>query len=562
MLSMWRALDARRRIIVIVATLAMFGAVLGLSRMATQPSLTLLYAGLEPGPAGEVVRALDQRGVSYQVRGDSIWVDAAQRDSLRMTLAAEGLPANGAAGYELLDGLSGFGTTSQMFDAAYWRAKEGELARTILASPDIRAARVHISSSRPEPFLPDVKPTASVTVTTSLGTLPEAQVKALKFLVASAVAGLQPRDVAVIDSSGGLLQAGDDVPGGARAGTDRAAALKQNVERLLAARVGAGHAVVEVNVETETSRESITEKRFDPQNRVAISSETQERSNSSQGNGGAGVTVASNLPTGDANAQGSSSKSQESETRERVNYEVSQTQRQLDRGPGAVKRLSVAVLVDGIRTTDAAGKETWAPRPEAELTALRDLVASAVGFDEKRGDVITLKTLQFEPLAALGTPATASMFGAMALDPMTLIQIAVLSVVALALGLFVLRPILTQARGAQAAGGDLAGLPAPDGAWGGAELPRVVSGEIDIGDGLGNGLGDGFGDGLGGLPDLPVFNPEMPGMGLGGDAGEGLAAGNEDPVVRLRRLIEERQDETVAILRSWMEETDDSRERA
>ena len=113
-------------------------AVLGLARMAAQPSMALLYAGLEPGPAGEVIEALEARGVQIQVEGGSILVPATERDALRMTLAAEGLPTNSTKGYELLDGLSGFGTTSQMFDAAYWRAKEGELARTILSSPSIR----------------------------------------------------------------------------------------------------------------------------------------------------------------------------------------------------------------------------------------------------------------------------------------------------------------------------------------------------------------------------------------------------------------------------------------
>ena len=146
-LSLWSALDMRRRIVVIGATIAMFLAVLGLSRMANTPNMALLYAGLDSSAAGEIVAALEQRGVAYEVRGDSISVDSTQRDALRMTLASEGLPTTGAAGYELLDGLSGFGTTSQMFDAAYWRAKEGELARTILANPQIRAARVHIAQA-------------------------------------------------------------------------------------------------------------------------------------------------------------------------------------------------------------------------------------------------------------------------------------------------------------------------------------------------------------------------------------------------------------------------------
>ena len=190
-IAIWSALDLRRRIVVVGATLAMFVAVLWLGRIAGQPDMALLYAGLEPAAAGEVVAALDQRGVAYEVAGASIMVDASQRDSLRMSLATEGLPAAGASGYELLDNLSGFGTTSQMFDAAYWRAKEGELARTLLAMPDVKAARVHIASAPTRSFQPGAEPSASVTLTTASGGMTEAQAQAVRHLVASAVAGMR-----------------------------------------------------------------------------------------------------------------------------------------------------------------------------------------------------------------------------------------------------------------------------------------------------------------------------------------------------------------------------------
>ncbi len=527
----WNALDATRRIVVIAATIAMFLAVLGLSRMATTPNMALLYAGLDAGAAGEVVAALEARGVAYEVTGDSIRVSSAQRDELRMMLASDGLPTSGAAGYELLDGLSGFGTTSQMFDAAYWRAKEGELARTILAVPSIRAARVHIAKAPAQPFRTEERPTASITVTTAGGGLPAAQARALQHLVAAAVSGMRPEDVAIIDSVAGLIPTGDDsmMPGSA---DTREAALKRNVERLLAARLGPGRAVVEVSLAVVTERESVTEKTFDPATRVAISSETEERSNSTTDPGG-DVTVASNLPEGDA-AAGASGKSNSSETRERVNYEVSETQREVLRLPGAVRRLTVAVLIDGTTTAAADGTTTFTPRPEDELTALRDLVASAVGLDETRGDVLTLKSMAFEPLANLGTeamePGLLPPMGPV--DVMTLLQIGILALVVLALGLFVVRPVLLSgARRSNAlpppeATLALPGL-GPDGAGrgtGGQGL-RVLTGEIDDGD----------------LPHLSLVSQ--------GDEG----AQDADPVTRLRRLIEARQAESVEILRGWME---------
>ncbi len=318
------ALDGRRQVIVIMATLAMFAAVFGIARLATTPSMSLLYSGLEPAASGEVLRALDQSGVAYEIRGNAIYVETPRRDQMRMQLAGDGIPANSAMGYELLDNLTGFGTTSQMFDAAYWRAKEGELARTIVTSPNITAARVHIANASSRPFARDTMPSASVTVTTPSGALARDHAEALRFLVASAVAGLEAENVAIIDGRGGLIAGQDETGAVAGAqGADRAAEMKRNLERLLAARVGAGNAIVEVSVENVTERELITERRFDPENRVAISTDTEERTSQSSDSGNGDVTVASNLPEGDGAAGGSKSSSQDSETREQVNYEVS-----------------------------------------------------------------------------------------------------------------------------------------------------------------------------------------------------------------------------------------------
>jgi flagellar M-ring protein FliF len=526
LLSVWTALDMRRRIVVVGATLAMFAAVLGLGRMASAPSLELLYSGLDGGAAGEVVAALEARGVPYEVRGASIFVDGAQRDELRMTLAAEGLPANGGQGYELLDSLSGFGTTSQMFDAAYWRAKEGELARTIVASPGIKAARVHIATAGSTPFRRQAAPTASVTVTTASGPLDATRAKALKYLVASAVAGMDPEMVSVIDANGGLILGTEDTQ--TAGGRDRAEAMRQNVARLLEARVGRGNAVVEVNVDTVTDREQITERRFDPESRVAISQETEESTSQSTDSRGGEVTVASNLPDGDAAADDGQSSSQNSETRSRTNFEVSETQREILRGPGAVKRVSVAVLVDGIPTTAADGSVEWQPRPEAEMEALRELVASAVGYDAERGDTITLKSMEFSPAEMQGTAAAASLADRLAFDAMSLVQLVVLGIVALILGLFVVRPILS-GRGIERQETPALAAPAPAAPPADPSAGPALDGEIDDG--------------------VAFSAPMLSDMGAGrsGDA-------NSEAVTRLRQLIEERREETVGVLRSWMED--------
>ncbi|WP_407493751.1 flagellar basal-body MS-ring/collar protein FliF [Pseudooceanicola sp. MF1-13] len=527
-IDLWTGMDMRRRVIALLSIVAVAVTLATLYRLATKPGLALLYSGLESSQAGEVVRSLEQRGVLYEIRGGAIYVEGAARDELRMTLASEGLPRNNSQGYELLDSLSGFGTTSQMFDAAYWRAKEGELARTIATSPQIQAARVHIANAGSNPFQRDLKPTASVSVTGS-GSLSSGQVRALKFLIASAVAGLRPEDVAIIDSSGELL-AGDERQQGATGADDRADQLRDRVQRLLEARVGFGNAVVEVSVDTVTERESIRERRFDPESRVAISTDTEERSGTSE-NSANDVTVASNLPDGDA-AGSDNSSSQSTETRERVNYEVSETEREIIRAPGAVKRLSVAVLVNGATSVNAEGEQVIEPRADEELQALKDLVASAVGFDEDRGDIITIKSMLFEEIVPEGTLASGSWTDGLALDPMALIQMGILALVAIVLGLFVVRPVL------RGPAGNSVALPAPSQNTVAPESD-ALTGEISDDDFT--------------LPDLPVISDFDTGGLPGFDDVQ-----SSDPVARLQSLIGERRDETVEILRGWLEDREET----
>ncbi len=533
--NVWAGLDARKKGIIVAAVLVTFVAVLGLSRMATAPTMKLLYAGLENGAAGDVVRALEQRGTAYEVRGGSIYVPASERDELRLTLASEGLPSNGGRGYELLDSLSGFGTTSQMFDAAYWRAKEGELARTIVASPHVSQARVHLANTGTNPFQRSYEPTASVFVVPTRAPITPAQANAMRHLVASAVSGLDVAKVAVIDANGSLIGT-PETAAASSVSDDRAQQLRERVLRLVEARVGAGNAVVEVSVETVTETESIRERRFDPDSRVAISTETEERSDSSTNQGGGDVTVASNLPDGDG-AGNEESQARTSSTRERVNYEVSETELEIIRAPGAVKRLTVAVLVNGIQEAGENGEITFAERPQDELESLRELVASAVGFDSERGDVITLKSMDLPAVEPLGTSGRMSLFDRMGLDGMSLVQMLVLAVVSLVLGLFVIRPILAKPPA----------LPAP-------RPPALPGNDPNEGD------------------SAPVLTGEVensetgqfealrgPNMDSGFPAAiadpPALSGASADPVERLRALIGERQEETVEILRSWLEES-------
>lgn len=514
-LQFWSALDMRRRIIVVVASLAMFVTVLVMSRVASAPSMALLYSGLDAEAAGQVVAELESRGVEYDVRGEAIFVPEGERDSLRLGLAAEGLPAQGGAGYELLDSLTGFGTTTQMFDAAWTRAIEGELARTILASPQISAARVHIARGEDRPFSARSAPSASVMVT-AVGGLTQDQAQALRHMVAAAVTGLTPDRVEVVDSVTGLIRIDPAGTGGSAA--QRAETIRTNIERLLEARVGQGRAVVEVSVEVVTESEVMSERRLDPQGRVAIQSETENTSGSETAGEGA-VTVASNLPDGEAGTEGGP-QSQSQETRERVDYDVSETVREVTRMPGDIRRIGIAVLLDGVRVTAEDGTESWQPREETELAALRELIAAAAGIDEARGDQLTLKSLELVPVTPM-EPQDASGLG---LDVTRLSGLGLLALTLFAL-VFLLRRSMRPA--SVRADAPFALPPAGD------SIGPVLTGEV----------ADGF--------DLPAFSRSLP-----DDGGPGFP---QDPVTRLRRLIGERQAESIEILREWMNE--DGRQR-
>ena len=414
-----------------------------------------------------------------------------------------------------------------MFDAAQWRAVEGELSRTLLAQPAIRAARVHIARNPARSFGQDMPMTASVAVTPRSGGTTVEQAQAIRHLVAAAVAGLSPDQVQVIDTLNGLVAPVEDSALAAAEG--KAAEIRQNVERLLAARVGPGRAVVEVAVDLVTETESITERKIDPEGRVAVSSESENQSGNQTSPGGP-VTVASNLPEGQGVAGQAGSSSEK--TRETVNYELSETRREVQRLPGDIRRLSVAVLVDAADSLAEDGTVTRQPRSEEELAVLRDLVASAVGLDEGRGDVLTLRSLEFQAQPEAGTVLEAGLFAG-PLPVMTLVQTGALVLVVLVLGLFVIRPILAGARRTAPL------LPLPLELADGTGQPAALDGVIDD-------RADSPALTLVGHESPTAAQPAVP-------TGTPTGAPPEDPVARLRRLITERQAESMEILRGWME---------
>ncbi|MEM8751878.1 MAG: flagellar basal-body MS-ring/collar protein FliF [Pseudomonadota bacterium] len=542
----WRAADQRRRVMLIVSLIAV-AVVVGLFvRIVSTPTMALLYSGLDSSSASGVVEGLERQGVPYEVRGDAIFVPSDMRDKVRITLAGQGLPAAGAAGYELLDTMSGFGTTAEMFDAAYWRAKEGELARTILASQRVVRARVHIAQKKRQPFERETPVTASVTVTTSSGALSRQQAEAIRYLVASAVAGLALNNVAVIDQENGvILRSGEDETEAAAGddATTRAEAMRRSVTRLLEARVGPGAAIVEVAVDASRDSEKIVEKQLDPESRIVIHTDTEESTDDAEGDANA-VTVASNLADGDVEGAGDQTRRQSSRTRERVNYDVSEVVRERVRPAGSIERITVAVMVDGIRTPQPDGSVLWAPRPAEELQALQALVESAVGYNEGRGDQVTIETLEFSEVGGRGAVAEARFGDFFADNAMSIIQLATLGAVALLLGLFVVRPILA---GRGGAGGDLAL------ASGGGDAELLPAGQDDFS--LGGGGGGDADFGSGGGADMDFFSDSGSGDAIAMPSAGMIESGSLEVDRRdlLESTVAEKPEEAVKQLGVWLD---------
>lgn len=438
-----RSLSTRQQITLAGGALAFLVMAAAMVRMMTAEPMALLYSGLDNGAAGEVVSALDAEGIDYDVRGSSLFVPRSQRDRLRLTLAQQNLPAPTTEGYELLDGLDGFSTTSEMFSVTYWRAKEGELARTLMAMPGITAARVHIGAEDRGAFSRrDRQRTASVSITAPGGT-DSAQLKAIQYLTALAVPGLAASEVAVIDSARGLLTNSDGEVGFDE--TRRAKLLERDLLALLEARVGRGNARVTVALDTIREREEIAEETVDPESAVVMERSREERRNREQGTERA-LTVASDLPDGET--QGADRTAETDELREDLSYAISRTERRVERLPGGVARLSVAVLLN--ENADDAGEVL--PRDEAELNDLRTLVAAAAGLNEERGDTVIIRSMPFAPVVPVEAPPV-SLFDKI-YQPWLLPAAGFLVMIA-AIGIFIVRPMMSAQSSSASASSDL-----------------------------------------------------------------------------------------------------------
>ncbi len=441
--------------------------------LIAEPQKAILFSGLEARDASAVVAKLDALSVPYEQKGDggTILIPADQVTKIRMQLATDGLPSAGV-GYEIFDKSDTFGTTAFVQNVNRLRALEGELARTIRSLDSIVSARVHLVIPDRQIFARDNQPPSASVVVKARARLSRGQVSAVQHLVAAAVAGLTPNNVALIDDKGELLAGGngdgDNASGAVQEERisgfeDR---LRQRVENIVSSIVGPGHARVQVAADMDFNRVTETAETFDPDSKVVRSSQTVQQDSASKDNrAAAAVSVGTAIPgqaAPPAPAADNASVSNNTRNEETINYEISKTTKTQTLDAGQVKKLSVAVVVDGTYTPAANGARNYAPRSGDDMTKITALVRSAIGFDEKRGDQLQVTNMRFADIdTGAESPAAPAMLGLDSSALFKLAQILILSITALLVFLLVVRPMIRRLTTpvAPVAGG--AALPAP-----------------------------------------------------------------------------------------------------
>lgn len=376
------------------------------SMRVSTPEMKLLYTDLSSADSGAIAAKLEEDLIEYEVSpdGSRIIVPEDQVGRARLLLAEAGLPNGGSLGYEIFDKESGFGTTNFVQNINQVRALEGELSRTISSLDSVRSARVHLVLPQRELFSRQTRPSSA---SVFLGVRPGAQIEreqivAIQSLVSSAVQDLKASNVSIIDSDGNLLARGGDQELNLmsvkaeelRRGYE--ARLTEKLEDQVSRIVGFGNVRASVTAEVNFDRVSTNEELFDPEAQVIRSSQVTEENNLEREPISDDVGVENNLPGVGGDLLANNQPSAESNRIEEVtNYEISKTIRNTVSEIGEIKRLSVAVLVDGRYTTDEEGNKTYEPRTQEELDQISALVRSAVGFDEERGDILEVVNLKF-----------------------------------------------------------------------------------------------------------------------------------------------------------------------
>ncbi|WP_311032001.1 flagellar basal-body MS-ring/collar protein FliF [Mesorhizobium koreense] len=395
-----------KRLAILAAVAVLVMVTIGVSSYyLNKPAYETLYVGLDRSDVNQIGLVLGEAGISFDVdaKGTSILVPAGKAARARMLLAEKGLPTSANAGYELFDNVGSLGLTSFMQQVTRVRALEGEIARTIQSINGVKSARVHIVMPERANFRrEEQQPTASVMIRTS-GIDARRTAMSIRFLVAAAVPGLNADKVTVLDTMGTLLAAGDD-PANNTAnhafGVEQTveSEIESNINRALAPYLGAENFRASVKAVVDTDQKQIEETIFDPDSRVERSVQTvRTNDNSNRQQASTPVSVEQNLPTDQPTAATEGPKSTESRDRreETTNYEINSKKIATKSDGFSISKLSIAVVVNRQRLLDILGKGATDDAINARIAEIKKVVASATGFDDKRGDNIDIAAVEF-----------------------------------------------------------------------------------------------------------------------------------------------------------------------
>ncbi len=425
------------------------------TRLSTS-QLALLFDDLKQDDTARIVQQLESMEIPHEVSADNrqVRVPSDQVARLRLSLAEQGLPEDGSIGYEIFDRDQTLGTSNFIQNINHVRALEGELARTIATVNSVRAARVHLVLPRRELFSRQrLDPSASIVLKMrGTGRLDRGQIQAVQHLVATAVAGLKPDRISIIDDRGTLLSRG----GGGGEGNVAAlnaeerrvsfeGRLNRTIEQLIEPSVGIGNVRAEVRAQMDFDRVVTNEEIYDPESQVVRSTQSISEANNNKETDSAAVSVGQNLPDAQDNQNTPGAESASNRTEESTNFEISKTNRQHIREGGSIKKLSVAVLVNDRVKETAEGEPSFEPRGKEELANIEKLVKSAVGFDQKRGDTVEIVNMRFaEPPQMLGGVDDAIFLGFSTADLRRIVEVLILAVVGILIILLVVRPLIAK----------------------------------------------------------------------------------------------------------------------
>ena len=517
-----------RRLAIMAGVAVLVMALIGVASVyLNRPAYETLYTGLDRSDVNQIGLALGDAGIRFDVdsKGTAILVPAGSAPRARMLLAEKGLPTSANAGYELFDHVGSLGLTSFMQQVTKVRALEGEIARTIQAIDGVKAARVHlVMPDRANFRRVNETPTASVMIRASNVDAVRVAMT-IRYLVAAAVPGLTADKVTVTDTNGTLLAAGDDPSNSTAArslGVERTVEtqIEENIRRALTPYLGEDNFRASVKADVNTDQRKIEETIYDPDSRVERSVQSvRSTDNSNQTQASPPTTVEQNLPEQQQPAtQGPKSSEQRDRREDTTNYEINSKKINTTSNGYSIDRLSIAVVINQDRLKAILGKGATADQVNARIAEIHKVVASATGFDQKRGDVIDVAAVPFSDADMNAAVAGPSLMDRLSVHIGTLINAAAFILVAFLLTWFGLKPLAS------------ALMKPPGGALAPDEVRALTAGEGQIA--------------------LPG-NGVAAGMATANPMDELRQKLRPAPQERLARMVDLNEERTALILRKW-----------